>query len=109
MLTMCRFDFCKRHNITALAQGMIELAPPKVIREIAGSLLSSEEGGHQYRSRRGEPEFLSAVQGALKHVYAFAIAVPSPPSRRFAPSHVLVSRAATRRTSLKPPCSPRRA
>ncbi len=51
------FDFCKRHHIEALAQGMIELPPPQKLRDIAGALLVGEEG-HTYRTRRGEPEFI---------------------------------------------------
>lgn len=62
------FDFCKRHQIEALAQGMIELPPPQTLRDIAGKLLSSDDG-HTYRTRRGEPEYISALTGMLKKVY----------------------------------------
>ena len=63
------FDFCKRHDILALAQGMIELPPPRKLREAAATLMASDEG-HQYRSRRGEPEYLNAIQEILKTQYA---------------------------------------
>ena len=33
------FDFCKRHNVDSLAQGMIELPPPETLRKLGGSLM----------------------------------------------------------------------
>lgn len=58
------FDFCSRHGIEALAQGMIELPPPVKLRQIASALLAGEEG-HTYRTRTGEPAFLDAVKALL--------------------------------------------
>jgi aspartate/methionine/tyrosine aminotransferase len=47
---------------------MIELPPPLKLREIAGRLLAADEG-HTYRTRRGEPEYVSALQTMLAKVY----------------------------------------
>lgn len=46
------FDFCKRNNIHSLAQGMIELPPPKKLRDIAATICAGDENEiHQYRNR----------------------------------------------------------
>ena len=47
---------------------MIELPPPVKLREIAGRLLASDEG-HTYRTRRGEPEYIEALQTMLAKAY----------------------------------------
>jgi hypothetical protein len=60
-------DWCKKHGVESLAQGMIELPPPQLLRNIASELLVDDKG-HMYRTRRGEPEYLKAVGTMLREV-----------------------------------------
>ena len=65
------FDYCQRNNLYSVAQGMIELAPPRQLRQLcAEGLLNEEEGHfHQYRARFGEPEYVNALRDLLKRHY----------------------------------------
>jgi aspartate/methionine/tyrosine aminotransferase len=67
------FDYCQRKGIYSVAQGMIELPPPRVLRQVvADHVLLDETPGsavHQYRSRMGEPDYLEAIRRLLKNHY----------------------------------------
>eukprot|EP01087_Luapelamoeba_hula_P013666 TRINITY_DN390_c0_g1_i1.p1 TRINITY_DN390_c0_g1~~TRINITY_DN390_c0_g1_i1.p1 ORF type:complete len:390 (+),score=64.40 TRINITY_DN390_c0_g1_i1:118-1287(+) len=65
------FDYCQRNNLHSVAQGMIELPPPRKLRQICaeGLLNESETDFHQYRARFGEPEYLEAIRTLLKRHY----------------------------------------
>eukprot|EP00297_Palpitomonas_bilix_P007364 CAMPEP_0113909934 /NCGR_PEP_ID=MMETSP0780_2-20120614/27182_1 /TAXON_ID=652834 /ORGANISM="Palpitomonas bilix" /LENGTH=392 /DNA_ID=CAMNT_0000905907 /DNA_START=86 /DNA_END=1264 /DNA_ORIENTATION=- /assembly_acc=CAM_ASM_000599 len=58
------FDYCKKHNIHSLAQGMIELPPPELLREIL-SVIVSGTTVHQYRARQGEEVYRDAIASHL--------------------------------------------
>jgi len=63
------FDFCQKYNLHNLAQGMIELAPPLKLRQIAADVCLQGFEVHQYRNRFGENEYRSALQELLKKYY----------------------------------------
>lgn len=65
------FDYCQRNNLHSVAQGMIELAPPRKLRELCAEGLLNEPDAafHQYRSRFGEPEYLASIRDLLKKHY----------------------------------------
>jgi len=67
------FDFCTRHGLNNLAQGMIELAPPPKMRERASNLCLHNEVVHQYRNRFGEDEYRVAVQHFLERHYKIKV------------------------------------
>eukprot|EP01064_Diplonema_japonicum_P031451 TRINITY_DN5628_c0_g2_i1.p1 TRINITY_DN5628_c0_g2~~TRINITY_DN5628_c0_g2_i1.p1 ORF type:complete len:404 (+),score=65.78 TRINITY_DN5628_c0_g2_i1:45-1214(+) len=57
-------DYCVANGIDTLAQGMIELPPPRRLREIAGEVAMREDT-HCYRARAGEPDYLKALEKIL--------------------------------------------
>lgn len=61
------FDFCNKYNLCSVAQGMIELPPPRKLREIVAedSLKDSHEI-HQYGARIGAKCYLEALTRFLK-------------------------------------------
>eukprot|EP00929_Paragymnodinium_shiwhaense_P123127 TRINITY_DN9662_c0_g1_i1.p1 TRINITY_DN9662_c0_g1~~TRINITY_DN9662_c0_g1_i1.p1 ORF type:complete len:392 (-),score=109.83 TRINITY_DN9662_c0_g1_i1:325-1500(-) len=61
-------DFCVKRGIPSLAQGMIELPPPKRLRETASKVVL-EDNVHTYRTRAGEEEYLEALSFMLKEVF----------------------------------------
>lgn len=63
------FDFCQKYNLHNLAQGMIELAPPVKLRQIASEVCMQGHEVHQYRNRFGELEYREALQKLLKRYY----------------------------------------
>ncbi len=65
------FDYCQRNNLYSVAQGMIELPPPRVLREIVARSVLNEESQdlHQYRSRMGEKDYLQALRNLLAKHY----------------------------------------
>jgi aspartate/methionine/tyrosine aminotransferase len=67
------FDFCQEKKLPSVAQGMIEVDPPKKLLSLAGQYLhmAGEESIHMYRSRTGESEFLEGVVHMLIHYYHF--------------------------------------
>lgn len=62
------FDFCVKNDLYNLAQGMVELPPPKKLRQRAADVLNQDEV-HQYRNRFGETEYRQAIQKILKEHY----------------------------------------
>eukprot|EP01059_Diplonema_ambulator_P000846 TRINITY_DN10677_c0_g1_i1.p1 TRINITY_DN10677_c0_g1~~TRINITY_DN10677_c0_g1_i1.p1 ORF type:complete len:391 (+),score=113.56 TRINITY_DN10677_c0_g1_i1:52-1224(+) len=58
-------DYCVANSIDTLAQGMIELAPPLKLRQLAGEV-ALKETAHCYRARAGEPDFINAVVKVLE-------------------------------------------
>jgi aspartate/methionine/tyrosine aminotransferase len=69
-------DFCVSKGLPSLAQGMIELPPPRKLREIASELVL-EDTVHTYRARAGEKEFLEGISGMLNNVFGEVV----PPSQ----------------------------
>jgi len=63
------FDYCSKRGLHNLAQGMIELPPPKKLREIAAQLCIEANGIHQYRNRYGDDEYRIALSGLLNRHY----------------------------------------
>jgi len=63
------FDFCKKNNIHSLAQGMIELAPPLKLRQLASQMCLQEDEIHQYRNRFGEDEYREALAETCQKRY----------------------------------------
>ncbi|ELR25549.1 aminotransferase, class I/II superfamily protein [Acanthamoeba castellanii str. Neff] len=68
------FDYCQRKGLYSVAQGMIELPPPRALREIVAADVLKDEAPssdiHQYRSRMGERDYLNALRTLLKDHYA---------------------------------------
>jgi aspartate/methionine/tyrosine aminotransferase len=60
-------DYCVQNNIYSLSQGMIEIAPPTKLTEIANTFLSSpeHESIHTYRRRFGEEDYIAAIHHIL--------------------------------------------
>jgi len=63
------FDFCQVHNLHNLAQGMIELPPPKKLRERVAKMCLEQEGIHQYRNRFGEDIYRDSIAELLRRHY----------------------------------------
>eukprot|EP01118_Nematostelium_gracile_P006942 TRINITY_DN2250_c0_g1_i1.p1 TRINITY_DN2250_c0_g1~~TRINITY_DN2250_c0_g1_i1.p1 ORF type:complete len:393 (+),score=109.65 TRINITY_DN2250_c0_g1_i1:110-1288(+) len=63
------FDFCKKFELHNLAQGMIELPPPKLLREIAADVCINHPEAHQYRNRSGEDEYRAGIVNLLSKFY----------------------------------------
>ncbi|KAJ9453038.1 Aspartate aminotransferase [Diplonema papillatum] len=58
-------DYCVARGIMTLAQGMIELPPPEALRRLGGEALMRLDT-HCYRNRKGEPDFVAAVEKLLR-------------------------------------------
>jgi aspartate/methionine/tyrosine aminotransferase len=56
---------------------MIELPPPKRLREISSSLILEDEEMHQYRNRFGEEEYRTAIQHFLQQHYGISVKTES--------------------------------
>jgi aspartate/methionine/tyrosine aminotransferase len=69
------FDYCQSKNLFSVAQGMIELPPPRLLREIvARSILDeSHQELHQYRARFGETDYLAAIRNLLQKHYGVEV------------------------------------
>lgn len=63
------FDFCNKHNLENLAQGMIELPPPQKLRERTADICLHRDEIHQYRNRMGEMEFREGIVSFLEKNY----------------------------------------
>jgi len=55
------FDFCMKHKLHNLAQGMIELNPPEKLRNISARVCIEGNEVHQYRNRFGEPDYRESI------------------------------------------------
>lgn len=66
------FDYCTKNKLHSVAQGMIELPPPRKLREIVSAAILDDSQQHinQYRNRFGEPPYLQAIQRLLEKHYA---------------------------------------
>lgn len=62
-------DFCLANEIPSLAQGMIELPPPRRLREVAAEV-ALEDAVHTYRNRFGELEYREGLSRMLKTMYS---------------------------------------
>jgi len=71
------FDFCTKFNLHNLAQGMIELSPPKKMRERVANLCLTDETVHQYRNRMGEEEYRVAIKNFLARHYNINVPLES--------------------------------
>jgi len=62
------FDYCQKNNLYSVAQGMIEMPPPLVLRQLVAAAVLDEDKQdvHQYRSRMGEKDYLDSLR-ALMH------------------------------------------
>jgi len=67
------FDFCVKYNLHNLAQGMIELPPPKKLREIAAAFCLERNEIHQYRNRFGEDDYRDALVKFVERQYGTKI------------------------------------
>lgn len=65
-------DYCVSRGIPSLAQGMIELPPSPLLRQLAGEV-ALEDGVHTYRCRSGEAQFIKGVQHLLKEDQATVV------------------------------------
>jgi hypothetical protein len=64
------FDFCQKYGLCSVAQGMIEIAPPRQLREIvAADVLRDSHEIHQYGARVGAAPYLAAVHQFLASMY----------------------------------------
>eukprot|EP01089_Gocevia_fonbrunei_P021277 TRINITY_DN81_c0_g1_i1.p1 TRINITY_DN81_c0_g1~~TRINITY_DN81_c0_g1_i1.p1 ORF type:complete len:386 (-),score=67.54 TRINITY_DN81_c0_g1_i1:17-1174(-) len=65
------FDYCTKNKLHSVAQGMIELPPPRKLREIVSAAILDDTQQHinQYRNRYGEPPYLQAIQTLLEKHY----------------------------------------
>eukprot|EP01063_Lacrimia_lanifica_P007933 TRINITY_DN1509_c0_g1_i3.p1 TRINITY_DN1509_c0_g1~~TRINITY_DN1509_c0_g1_i3.p1 ORF type:complete len:414 (+),score=165.16 TRINITY_DN1509_c0_g1_i3:56-1243(+) len=59
-------DYCVANGLLSLAQGMIELPPPHALRNVFTPQVFAEDAVHCYRARKGEAEYLAAMEGVLK-------------------------------------------
>jgi len=55
------FDFCVKHKLHNLAQGMIELNPPEKLRNISSRVCLEGNEVHQYRNRFGEVDYRESI------------------------------------------------
>jgi len=71
------FDYCQRNGLYSVAQGMIELPPPRQLRELVAANVLQDESPysdlHQYRCRMGEPDYLGALRALLKRHYGVEV------------------------------------
>jgi aspartate/methionine/tyrosine aminotransferase len=68
------FDYCARHGLYSVAQGMIELPPPRRLRElVAEECLRDSHEIHQYGARIGGAPYLDAVVSYLKRRYGASV------------------------------------
>lgn len=59
------FDYCNKYNLCSVAQGMIELPPPALLRKIiADEFLKDSHIIHQYGARIGARPYIEALMYA---------------------------------------------
>ncbi len=62
------FDYCSKKGLPSVAQGMIELPPPKSLRKIASDL-TLQDDVHTYRNRFGTTEYQNGLLNLLHKHY----------------------------------------
>ena len=68
------FDFCNKYGLHSVAQGMIELPPPRLLRElVAEEALRDSHLIHQYGARVGAAPYLDAVVAFLKRRHGVVV------------------------------------
>lgn len=63
------YDFCHKWNLENLAQGVTEISPPQILRELASDLLKEDSPVHSYRYPHGEKEYRDGLVKMLKDFY----------------------------------------
>eukprot|EP01100_Stratorugosa_tubuloviscum_P013327 TRINITY_DN661_c0_g2_i1.p1 TRINITY_DN661_c0_g2~~TRINITY_DN661_c0_g2_i1.p1 ORF type:complete len:388 (-),score=185.92 TRINITY_DN661_c0_g2_i1:119-1282(-) len=61
-------DYCVKKGIPSLAQGMIELAPPALLRNLTSETINREDI-HRYRTRFGEDCYREALSYMINRFY----------------------------------------
>ncbi|KAF0972301.1 hypothetical protein FDP41_009204 [Naegleria fowleri] len=62
------FDYCEKHGLDSVAQGMIELAPPMTLRSLLQKI-TMDDSVHQYRARMGQPVYREGLLNMLRNHY----------------------------------------